>query len=371
MVTCIKCRAAIEDDSIYCRFCGKKQVSTSGEKRRKPHGPNGSGTVYKRGNSWYAYVRVIRNGQVIARRAKGGFPTKAAALEYLPQLKNSPDAAKAYTIEQMFTRVQATQKWLKISPDKRSHYLTAYKKLAPIHQRDVASLKYFELQNLIDGIDGAFYPKRDAKTVLQKIYDLAAIQELIPMEKPAIIKMLELPSKPLTTQDARTPDEMAAFWDDWRKAPTPIAGYALVMAYTGMRTGELFALDLQKIDLPRRVAVGGIKTAAGIDRQIPIADCIAPVFEYLLPLARYGLVAYDENEYYAQWAQLIQRTGVRPLGSYCQRHTCATRLQELVPAVSRPVINSILGHSNGKIDDTYTHITLETKLAAVNRLPVY
>ena len=89
------------------------------------------------------------------------------------------------------------------------------------------------------------------------------------------------------------------------------------------------------------------------------------------PPARYGLVAYDENDYYANWKLMCQRTGIRSLGSYCQRHTCYTRLHELVPAVSDVVINSIMGHSNAKtakLADSYGHISLSTKLDAVNRL---
>lgn len=66
-------------------------------------------------------------------------------------------------------------------------------------------------------------------------------------------------------------------------------------------------------------------------------------------------------------------TGIRPLGSYCQRHTCYTRLHGLVPAVSDVVINSIVGHSNSKISklaNSYGHISLAAKLDAVNRLAV-
>lgn len=365
---CVKCKAEIEDDSIYCRFCGKKQVFTAGQKKHTRTVPNGCGTVRKRGNTYTAIYRIVRRGVVVTSRTKGGFATKAAAREYIPTLKGQDDAAPVYTVNQIWDRLQVSQKWLKISKDKRSHYATAYKRLAPIHDRDVSSLRYFELQNLIDGFTGAFYPKRDAKTVLQKIVDLAVLQEAVPPTKADIIRCLELPSKPLTAQDARTPDEIKAMWDDWKNSKDLISAYALIMAYTGMRTGELFAQDVGRVDLEKQVIVGGIKTDAGIDREIPIADSIVPVVRAVLPSVRYGLVAYDENTYYAEWARMIARTGIRPLGSYCQRHTCQTRLEELVPAVSKAVINSIMGHSNGKVDDAYTHIGLAAKLAAVNRL---
>lgn len=369
---CIKCKQEIPDISIYCMFCGKKQVSTSAAPVKKARNPNGTGTVFKRGRTWSARVRVYRHGEFVMERTKGGFATRADAINYLPQLRTQENGGtKSYTVSQVFDLVQQSRKWQEISPDKRSHYLTAYKRLEPLYERDVSSLHYSELQNLLDGIEGAFYPKRDAKTILQKIIDMAVLEKVCPPDSSNMIRCLELPSKPPTAKDARTPEEMHAIWQDWRATQDPITGYALIMAYTGMRTGELFAQDVSKVDPAGQIIVGGIKTDAGKNREIPIADCIVPVVQAVLPKARYGLVAYDENDYYTNWKLMCQRTGIRPLGSYCQRHTCYTRLHELVPAVSDVVINSIMGHSNAKnaaLADSYGHISLSAKLDAVNRL---
>lgn len=369
---CIKCKQEIPDISVYCMFCGKKQVSTSAAPVKKPHNPNGTGTVFKRGRTWSARVRVKRHGVIVSERTKGGFATRADAINYLPQLRAMENGgSKSHTVDEIFQMVQQSKKWLEITPDKRSHYMTAYKRMECIYDRDVASLRYSELQNLVDGIEGAFYPKRDVKTILQKIVDMAVLEEVCSSSKSEVIRCIEPPSKPLTGKDARTPEEMQAIWDDWNKTHDLITGYALIMAYTGMRTGELFAQDVTQVKPAGQVIVGGIKTEAGKNREIPIADCIVPIVQAVLPQARYGMVAYDENAYYSNWAQMIQRTGIRPLGSYCQRHTCYTRLHELVPAVSDVVINSIIGHSNSKISklaNSYGHISLSAKLEAVNRL---
>lgn len=369
---CVKCKKEIDDGDLYCRYCGKKQNTTS-RASKKSHNPNGTGSVYKRGSTWTAKVRVKRGGVIVSTVTKGGFATRADAINYLPNLRTSQDGGPlTRTVDQLFTLVQASRKWQEISPDKRSHYLTAYKRLDPIRERDVASLRYSELQNLVDGIEGAFYPKRDAKTILQKIFDMAVLENVIAPGRESIVSHIELPSKPLTSKDARTCQEMQAIWNDWQNGHPSIPGYALVMAYTGMRTGELFAQDISRVDLPGRCIVGGIKTAAGRDREIPIAEPIVPVLQALLPRARYGLVDRDENAYYAEWKNMVQRTGIRPLGSYCQRHTCYTRLHEIVPAISDVTINSIIGHSNSRgkssLGDTYAHISLAAKLEAVNQM---
>ena len=223
------------------------------------------------------------------------------------------------------------------------------------------------MQAIVEELPGAFYPKRDAKTVLQKLFDLAVVNEYIPPSKAQLVGYLELPSKPLTSQDARTPEEMHLIWQDWQ-AGNDIAGYMLVMAYAGLRTGELTAIDAKAVDLSARCIIGGIKTDAGRNREIPIAKEVAPVLASLLPKAKVGLCAYGLDKLYAEYAEMVRRTGIRQLRPYCQRHTCYTRLLEVKPEIPRAVINSIIGHSNGKLGDTYGHISLQTKLAAVDAM---
>lgn len=360
------CGREIPDDAIYCPYCGKKQTVTDRPAGPKGRMPNGSGSVFKRGRTYTILYRKYENGKLISR-TKGGFLTKAEARAYYTLLANPQENPKTATIDQLWIMLQRTRKWQDISQDKRGHYATAYKRLAPIHAREINSLRFFELQNLVEDLPGSFYPKRDAKTVLQKIYDVAVINEFISPAKAQLIGYLELPSKPLTAQDARTPAEMQAIWDDWT-AGHDVAGYMLIMAYLGLRTGELMAIGPASVNLETRCVVGGIKTEAGKNREIPIAQAVLPVMQQLLPKAKSGLCAYGIEKLYNEYSKMIERTGIRQLRPYCQRHTCYTRLLEVKPEIPQAVINSIIGHSNGKLADTYGHISLAAKLAAVDAM---
>lgn len=361
------CRREIPDDAIFCPYCGKKQLATDRPAGKKGRAPNGSGTVVKRGSTYTIVYRKVVDGRIKVRK-KGGFATQREARAYLPTLAApSSQASQVYTVAKLWEMLQTSRRWLEISEDKRGHYATAYKRLTELHDRDIASIRFYEMQAIVEDLPGAFYPKRDAKTVLQKLYDLAVINEIVPPGKAQLVRYLELPSKPLTAQDARTPEEMQAIWRDW-EAGHPIAGYALIMAYTGLRTGELTAIDAAAVNLARRSLTGGIKTAAGRGREIPIARAIQPVFEALLPASRYGLCQYSLDAFYSEFTEMVRRTGIRPLRPYCQRHTCYTRLLEVKPEIPKAVINSIIGHSNGKLGDTYGHISLEAKLAAIDSM---
>lgn len=49
-MNCVKCGKELPEGFTFCPFCGKKQVTTQKKKAVRSR-PNGSGTVYKRGNT--------------------------------------------------------------------------------------------------------------------------------------------------------------------------------------------------------------------------------------------------------------------------------------------------------------------------------
>ena len=91
---CIKCKQPLQDDFLYCPYCGKKQITQKTKTSRSR--PNGTGTVYKRGKTWtasYVHGYVIQEDGKLktVRSTKGGFRTKKEAMEFLPALQNAPE----------------------------------------------------------------------------------------------------------------------------------------------------------------------------------------------------------------------------------------------------------------------------------------
>ena len=63
---------------------------------------------------------------------------------------------------------------------------------------------------------------------------------------------------------------------------------------------------------------------------------------------------------------MIDRTKIRGLNPHCCRHTCATVLaEENVPAA---IIKEILGHANYATTLGYTHISIDKKIEAINKI---
>ena len=85
------CGREIQEDALYCPYCGKKQQRTAAPKPRKR--ANGKGCIYRSGKTWTIQVRVVRAGTVVYARKKCGFPTRAAAEIHAPdRLLDSPAA---------------------------------------------------------------------------------------------------------------------------------------------------------------------------------------------------------------------------------------------------------------------------------------
>ena len=197
------------------------------------------------------------------------------------------------------------------------------------------------------------------------MYKIAEREEILPPNK-NLAQYIELPQTPKSKRDAFTSEEVVKIWKDYENGNN-FAGYALAMIYTSMRTGELFAQRVKDIFLDKKYMIGGIKTEAGINRVIPLADCIIPVIKKQISLSQKGgIIDMRIEDFYEMWAEFIQRTGIRPLDAYCCRHTTATALAE--KKVAPAIIKEIMGHTSYNTTLRYTHISVDEKVKAVNKL---
>lgn len=204
------CGREIQEDALYCPYCGKKQQRTAAPKPRKR--ANGKGCIYRSGKTWTIQVRVVRAGTVVYARKKCGFPTRAAAEEYLDTYTRTGVAPRSMRLIDCWTALQQTKKWQALSKNKRSHYGTA-----------------------------------------------------------------------------------------WRR------------------------LDLANIDLQRQCIIGGIKTAAGKNREIPIATAIVPLVAEAMQVATHGLADGCREHFYDRWCPAVEHWGGRPhMTAHSCRHTLAT-----------------------------------------------
>ena len=362
-MVCKKCKKEIPDGAVFCPWCGIKQQREQTKRVRS----NGEGSVFQRAGqkSWTAEISIYQDGQRY-RAAKSGFKTRRAALEYMPQLREVALEGKAQsndaTLVQIWEMLQ--DGWMAgLSKDKASHMRTAWAHILPLGNAKIRNLRYGDLQPLIDAREGGYYPKRDIKALLHKMYQTALKYEWCDRD---YTELLDLPPNKASARSALTMDEIDLIWKDYH-AGHGFSRYWLIMAYTGMRSGEMRTIRKANTHLPEQYCTGGIKTDAGRARQIIFADKIMPLVKEAYKEGKTLLCEASEKDFYSQWAEMCQRTGLQGVTPYCLRHTTATLLatEDVPPAI----IQQIMGHTSYAITaEHYTHIPLEDKLDALNRL---
>lgn len=254
---------------------------------------------------------------------------------------------------------------------KKGGYSTAQAKLTSIWNKPIQEIKLVHLQAIIDenshlsrssiaiilkGLNGAFESaiKND---IIVKNY--AALLELKPAEKSDI-------HKPFTEAEIQT---------IWEHAHLDIAKLLLMYIYSGMRPIELLSIKLDNVHMDKRYVIGGVKTKAGKDRLIPIADCVMPFYREI-----YAKASVSKSDTLIPQGYTSKYLG-KPIKRFCKeigisdhlphdtRHTFVTLASNY--GMDRYVLKAIVGHTQSKdiTADVYTHKTIEQYIEEVNKIP--
>lgn len=131
----------------------------------------------------------------------------------------------------------------------------------------------------------------------------------------------------------------------------------------GLRIGELLALELAQLDLPRRQVF--IRDGKGRkDRQVVLADRLIPLLQNYLATyrpERYFVEGRPGQPYSATSVRALlkrnaRRAGIlKPITPHTLRHSYATHLLE--KGVDIRYIQELLGHSKPETTMIYTHVS--------------
>ena len=157
----------------------------------------------------------------------------------------------------------------------------------------------------------------------------------------------------------------------------------LINVYTGFRPKELTILLLEDVDLINRVIRGGLKTAAGKNRLVPIHPKIMPLVEQAVNKANQlgskflfndvnsqtGInMTYDK--YRKRFAKVMSHFGVSGIYSpHCCRVTFVTLAK--VYEMDEHLLKRIIGHEDKDVtEEAYTRRDIMVLKAAMNKIPM-
>lgn len=391
---CIKCGKSIPDDSIYCNYCGKKHPTEPEKKRTKR--PNGTGSVYKRGNTWTArvvdhYVETTENkaGLRPVWKTKGGFKTKKDAINYLPKLyEETPNnhMHPAKTFKQNFDAWE-TQHEGRVGKSTMSGYKSAFNHFEKLHPIKIDRISTTDLQKCVDECKFGKRIHQLMKIVAGLVFKYAMDDKQITMNAAANIWVGNGETKHI---EPLTDDEVTKIWE----SKLPYSDYVVAMCYLGHRPVELFAFtkdDLKSEEFETEdgkkektyYLLGGAKTEAGKTRAVTIPPKVLPILlaraetegtDLLFPRVNRDKddnVVYNKMPvgYFSKfvWKPMMEKLGIVGKVPYATRHTYANKMKNV--AGDEKDKAGLMGHATYEITrEHYQTTNLQDKKAITDQL---
>ena len=297
-----------------------------------------------------------------------------STMEYIPKplqnlVNKTVDNTSIPTVKEIWHKLLASD-IKEMSKNTQSGYKYAFQNLESIHDMPINLIKLQHLQPIFDDLKekGYSYAKMNQiKNVLNHIFNYAEKYDLIEKNY----------TKFITYRDGRTDEQK----EEKKKVPfskeliktlfenddQPENQSILIMIYTGMCPSEMLQLKPENIHLEERYMIGGLKTSNGIDRIIPIHECIVP---YVKELTGNGVLGLS----YHYYVKLFFNKAREKFGFTCTphsgRHTFATLANEY--ELNEFLIKKIMGHSAKDLTkDVYTHVEAQRLIEKINKLPVF
>ena len=334
--------------------------------------PNGYGSVTKlTGNRRRPYMVRITTGFTDEGRQLmkilGYYAKRTEALNALAEYNQSP-----YDVESVgLTFSQVHERWEAATyvdgKEQSNQYKAAYKRCAPLWDIPFKDIKTAQFQQVINDCDKGYATKKAIRIVCNLMAKYALANDII------VKNYVELTSLPPQVEsrihNPLTKKELAILWENSKDIKVQAV---LILCYTGMRPTELVKVEKANVDFENKFFVGGMKTAAGRGRRIPIADKIFDFFkdacerstgEYIFSDERGKNISYDayRSRYWEPVMNMFKMDHLPGDG----RHTCASLLDD--KDVNVKIKKLILGHASSDVTErVYTHKTLEQLLEAIN-----
>lgn len=235
---------------------------------------------------------------------------------------------------------------------------------AALHDREISQISYQELQTLLDNDPQRHAGKEHLQAFLKQIFKYAV----------TVGDLDRNPASALQINILNDDEHGVPFTDDelvtlWKHKDDPAIELLLILCYSGWRISELFTLE---IDLVNQSMTGGIKTAAGKNRVVPIHHTILPLIAYRLK--KYGAVLPYSTDAYRRALRValddIGLSGAPRHTPHDARHTFSRLCEKY--GVRENDRKRMMGHSFGSdiTNGIYGHRELEDLKAEIEKIKV-
>ena len=351
--------------------------------------PNGYGSVIDLGKNRrkrYA-VRITDKGKDVDENGKGKqryrylgyFEKSKDAYGFLAKY-NAGEAVKEHIplIEQP-TFAEVYNKWYeyrhnmnkKPSEATSRAYRYGFNMCESLHERRFNTIKVDDLQDVVDKYkDKSRGTVGNIKTIFFALYEYAMKRQIIEKDISKLIDYEWSEERHIQHVNFKV-DEIKSLWE---YINVEYVDWILIMIYTGLRVSEFCEIKTENVHLNDRYMIGGKKTAAGIDRVIPLHKKIVPLVKKLYDNGNKYLIMSKNNctmnykTFLEYWNDIMKTVNMNHL-PHDTRYTTATLLDN--DEANKVCIKKILGHAIQDITDgVYTQKDLPDLLEAIDKIKI-
>lgn len=268
------------------------------------------------------------------------------------------------------TLVELYNRWAKIKLPKlgtslQSSLKSAFKHCSKYYGLKYRNIKAYQMQDCIDNC-GKGYSTQGAIKNLWGHLDHFAF-ELDIVEK-MYSSITTAPPIPETNRTPFTNDQVATLW---KIKDEPWVDTVLIYLYTGFRLTELLGMKSEQLNTKDWYFQGGIKSASGKGRVVPVHEKIKPLVKNLYNQGHTYLFSYDgkkisQSNYYKLWNEVMVKIEADKT-PHEARHTFETNLDSA--GGNRKCIDMLMGHKSKDVGNrVYNHKTLQQLRDTVNLL---
>lgn len=247
----------------------------------------------------------------------------------------------------------ASRKFDELGSHSVRNYKSIYRKCADLYELPFRELKTAHLQAVVDANKQLAHVTL-LKVLFGQLYGYALKNDICEKD---YSQFVEIPTKEKKLE--KVPFTSAEVATLWKHKDEPFVDLVLILLYTGMRISELIEMKIENINLDERYMIGGVKTAAGRNRIIPIHAEIMPLVKaqyspnkkYLFQSVRGNKLQYN---YFAakKFTPLMEKLKMSHT-LHETRHTFISQADRV--GLNGTILKKIVGHANGDITVHYTH----------------
>lgn len=353
---CRKCFRILPDDAIFCCYCGIKQEITRKHRKRA----NGTGTVFRYRGGWvveYTEGWEVVDGDLRRKtRRKYGFKTSKDAEDALAEIRARIQAGTEEEPKKKVLIKTVAQLWESYSASElpmrgkstQDAYNVAWRKRikGTIGDRPIDEIGLDDLNAIVAGC--TYDPAKDVRDLMSILFQRAIV------DRQTTVNPAPMMTLPLQQSEEVVPwnaSEISTLWKAWGNGER-VAGYCLLMIYSGMMTGELLRCKEDMINWEDQQIIGcGLKTKKRKEMPIHFPHIIEPILRELCATksGKRGGEGYildvSERAFYERFAKMKTALDIRPeVRPYSSRHSTGTELTLM--GVEPAIIIDIMRHKN-------------------------